>query len=77
MKYAALITAVVAGSASAFVPVSTGSRAAVALNAEKSQSMPFMNRPALVSTKHLSHQTIDTFSSWNALYYFSVERRIK
>ena len=51
MKYAVLITAAVAGSASAFVPAgsSTIRKTEVALNAEKSQALPFMNRPSLVS----------------------------
>ena len=46
LKFTAL--ALLAGSASAFAP-STSGRATTAIAAEKSQSLPFMNRPALVS----------------------------
>ena len=49
VKIAALATAFLVGSASAFAPVSQGSSRTTALNAEKSKSLPFMNRPALVS----------------------------
>jgi light-harvesting complex I chlorophyll a/b binding protein 1 len=47
MKVAAIASALLAGSASAFAPQRAG-RADVALNAEKSASLPFMNRPALL-----------------------------
>jgi hypothetical protein len=47
MKLVAL--AFLAGSASAFVPAQSSSRAATSLNAERSQSLPFMKRPELVS----------------------------
>jgi hypothetical protein len=50
VKFAALATAVLAGSASAFAPAGSSFNRNVALNAEKSQALPFMNRPALVST---------------------------
>lgn len=46
MKIAA-IAALLAGSASAFSPSSNG-RVSTAINAEKSASLPFMNRPALL-----------------------------
>lgn len=46
MKIAA-IAALLAGSASAFSPSSNG-RVSTAMNAEKSASLPFMNRPALL-----------------------------
>jgi hypothetical protein len=49
VKIAALACALLVGSASAFAPVSQGSSRNVALNAEKSKALPFMNRPALVS----------------------------
>ena len=49
MKYAALL-ATLAASASAFTPVQQPARSAVSsLSAEKSESLPFMNRPPLVS----------------------------
>jgi hypothetical protein len=51
VKFAALTTAVLVGSTSAFAPAGSLSRNAMALNAEKSQALPFMNRPALVSTR--------------------------
>jgi len=47
MKYATL-AALLSTSASAFAPLSQGSRPSVALNAERSQSLPFMNRPELL-----------------------------
>lgn len=47
MKIAAL--AAVAGTAAAFAPAAPAARTSVALSAEKSQALPFMNRPALVS----------------------------
>jgi len=47
MKLAALSVAALAGSASAFAPQRAG-RSSVALNAEKSKSLPFMNRPPLL-----------------------------
>jgi hypothetical protein len=49
VKFAALTAALLAGSASAFSPANAAFSRNVALNAEKSQSLPFMNRPALVS----------------------------
>jgi hypothetical protein len=55
MKFtAALSDAMLAASATAFAPSSTaGARSSlVALNAEKSVSLPYMNRPKLVSRKH-------------------------
>jgi len=50
MKFAALSALLLAGSASAFAPAQQQGRAAVALNAERSKSLPFMNRPPLVSS---------------------------
>ena len=47
MKFATLATLV--ASASAFAPVQQSAHSSVALNAERSKSLPFMNRPALVS----------------------------
>jgi len=47
MKFAAL--ALLAGSASAFAPAQQSGRAMTTLQAEKSVSLPFMNRPAMVS----------------------------
>ena len=41
--------AILAGSAAAFAPATPAARSSVALNAEKSQALPFLNRPALVS----------------------------
>lgn len=49
VKFAALTAALLAGSASAFAPANSAFSRNVALNAEKSKSLPFMNRPALVS----------------------------
>ena len=51
MKIAAL-TALLAGSVSAFAPSSTNGRVNTAIAAEKSAALPFMNRPALVSLKN-------------------------
>jgi light-harvesting complex I chlorophyll a/b binding protein 1 len=47
VKLAAITAAILAGSASAFSPVNNG-RASTAIAAEKSASLPFMNRPALL-----------------------------
>jgi hypothetical protein len=47
MKFAAI--SLLAGSAAAFMPVQQSGRAVVSLNAERSKSLPFMNRPPLVS----------------------------
>lgn len=47
MKFATL--AALVASTSAFSPAQQSARSSVALNAERSQSLPFMNRPALVS----------------------------
>ena len=52
MKVAAITSAVLAGSASAFAPAHKG-RASVAINAEKSAALPFLNRPPLVSSAKL------------------------
>mmetsp|Transcript_31862 Transcript_31862/g.48147 ORF Transcript_31862/g.48147 Transcript_31862/m.48147 type:complete len:223 (-) Transcript_31862:1338-2006(-) len=48
VKIAALAAALLAGSASAFAPSQSGATRNVALMAEKSQALPFMNRPALL-----------------------------
>ena len=55
MKFLALSAAIVAGSASAFAPATVSPRATTttALNADKSQALPFMNKPALVSSEML------------------------
>mmetsp|Transcript_16297 Transcript_16297/g.18892 ORF Transcript_16297/g.18892 Transcript_16297/m.18892 type:complete len:222 (-) Transcript_16297:338-1003(-) len=42
------LTALLAGSASAFTPSASNGRVNTAIAAEKSQSLPFMNRPALL-----------------------------
>ena len=47
MKFAAI--SLLAGSAAAFAPVQQSGRTVVSLNAERSKSLPFMNRPPLVS----------------------------
>ena len=47
------VASILAGSALAFAPAQQGARVATTLNAEKSKSLPFMNRPALVSSKVL------------------------
>lgn len=44
----ALTTALLAGSASAFAPTSNHARLSTAVNAEKSQALPFMNCPPLL-----------------------------
>jgi light-harvesting complex I chlorophyll a/b binding protein 1 len=49
MKFAVL-TATLAASASAFAPAQSNTRVVTSLNAERSKSLPFMNRPDLVST---------------------------
>jgi len=46
-----LIATALAGSACAFAPAQQGARVASSLNAEKSKALPFLNRPALVSSK--------------------------
>jgi light-harvesting complex I chlorophyll a/b binding protein 1 len=48
MKFAAAL-ALLASSASAFAPMQQSARSVTALDAERSTSLPFMNRPALVS----------------------------
>lgn len=48
MKFAA-VAALLASSASAFAPAQQSARSVTSLNAERSKSLPFMNRPALVS----------------------------
>ena len=48
MKIAAIAT-LLAGSASAFSPAASNGRLSTAVAAEKSQALPFMNRPPLVS----------------------------
>jgi light-harvesting complex I chlorophyll a/b binding protein 1 len=49
VKFAALSVALLAGSASAFTAPSNANRAgSVSLSAEKSKSLPFLNRPALL-----------------------------
>jgi len=48
VKIAAFAAALLAGSASAFAPAPAGRADKVALNAEKSASLPFMNRPPLL-----------------------------
>lgn len=58
MKYAAFIATLLAGSASAFAPAQQQSRAATSLAAEKSQALPFMNRPSLVSVVVAKKTTI-------------------
>ena len=47
------VATLLAGSALGFAPTQQGARVATTLNAEKSKSLPFMNRPALVSSKAL------------------------
>ena len=49
VKYIAFAATLLAGSASAFTPSTNGGRVSTAIAAEKSQALPFMNRPALVS----------------------------
>jgi len=53
MKFVAL-AAILAGSASAFAPSTASGRSVTFLNAEKSQALPFMNKPALVSAFYRS-----------------------
>jgi hypothetical protein len=47
MKFTAL--AALLASASAFAPAQQSAPSSVALNAERSTALPFLNRPALVS----------------------------
>lgn len=49
MKFVA--AAALLASASAFAPAQQSARSVTALNAERSKSLPFMNRPALVSSE--------------------------
>ena len=51
VKIAALAATLLAGSASAFAPALNNGRASTAIQAEKSQALPFMNRPPLVSLR--------------------------
>ena len=55
VKLVALTASLLAGSASAFAPARSG-RVNTAIAAEKSQSLPFMNRPALVSPMKLREE---------------------
>ena len=55
MKYAVAVAALLAGPASAFVPAQQPSSVSTALYAERSTSLPFMNRPKLVSYRSGSH----------------------
>mmetsp|Transcript_41297 Transcript_41297/g.46936 ORF Transcript_41297/g.46936 Transcript_41297/m.46936 type:complete len:223 (+) Transcript_41297:40-708(+) len=48
VKFAALAASVLLGSASAFTPAQSNVQRNVALRAEKSQALPFMNRPPLL-----------------------------
>ena len=49
MKFVSAVFAALVGSAAAFAPAASSGRANVALAAEKSASLPFLNRPPLVS----------------------------
>ena len=49
MKFVA--AASLLASASAFAPVQQSASSVTALNAERSKALPFMNRPALVSSE--------------------------
>lgn len=55
MKFFAL--SLLVGSATAFAPAHQQGRAFTSLNAERSKSLPFMNRPALVSHISFYHTT--------------------
>ena len=59
MKFAAIAAALLAGSASAFAPAQQQGRAVVSLNAERSKSLPFMNRPPLVSAINTNLTCLD------------------
>jgi hypothetical protein len=59
-KTAAAITSLLAASASAFAPSSFNGRLSTAVAAEKSQSLPFMNRPPLVSDPPLASRHYTT-----------------
>ncbi|KAL3909530.1 MAG: hypothetical protein SGILL_008050, partial [Bacillariaceae sp.] len=48
MKTAAALVALLSASASAFAPAQQSARSSVSLNAERSKSLPFMNRPPLL-----------------------------
>ncbi|KAG7361777.1 chlorophyll A-B binding protein [Nitzschia inconspicua] len=48
MKITAALIAVLSASASAFAPTQQSSRGVISLNAERSKSLPFMNRPPLL-----------------------------
>lgn len=52
MKLATI--ALLAGSAYSFAPAQQSGRAVTSLNAERSKSLPFMNRPPLVSKNSVS-----------------------
>ena len=75
MKYASLIAAALIGSASAFAP-STTSRAVTSLNAEKSASLPWANRPKLVravqQSTHPNQILVEQKGSLTHFFLFSV-----
>ena len=52
MKFAA-VASLLASSASAFAPAQQSATSVTSLNAERSQSLPFMNRPPLVSLENV------------------------
>ena len=54
MMKSAAILALLSASASAFAPAQQSGRSVTSLNAERSKSLPFMNRPALVSVESSS-----------------------
>ena len=49
MKLFSLAATALLGTASAFAPAAVNQRGTVAVQAEQSKALPFMNRPALVS----------------------------
>ena len=65
MKFATL--AALVASASAFAPAQQSARSSVALNAERSKSLPFMNRPSLVSRS----SDFPLAARWEELSFFA------
>ena len=64
------IATLLAGSAAAFAPATGRSSTSVALSAEKSASLPFLNRPALVSYECCRRNVVVGRSS---LYLFALQ----
>jgi hypothetical protein len=66
VSFTALAAAALVASASAFAPAPSAFNRNVVLNAEKSQALPFLNRPALVSNLlKISTSALESF--WSSI----------